>query len=207
MCLTSLRPFPCPHILGFLESLCLIVPISLKQLNLSCICLSKYYTSSCWQVVVKMSNIYPRDAEGPTTGIDDMTKMSYLNEPGLLHNLAIRYAINEIYVRLFMGISDSLGERKQIHYTSARDPNNNSLTLYRLILETFLLPSTHSKVFQICMMLMLWSSTREHHLGSWSLMFLQLLMSHIGELLFCFCPNFCFLMRWLDYHKLVAGLW
>ncbi|XP_022156587.1 myosin-11 isoform X2 [Momordica charantia] len=54
-------------------------------------------TSDGRQVVVKMSNIYPRDAEGPTTGIDDMTKMSYLNEPGLLHNLAIRYAINEIY--------------------------------------------------------------------------------------------------------------
>lgn len=46
-----------------------------------------------------MSNLYPRDSEAPATGIDDMTRMSYLNEPGLLHNLAIRYAINEIYVR------------------------------------------------------------------------------------------------------------
>ncbi|XP_038897457.1 myosin-11 isoform X2 [Benincasa hispida] len=54
-------------------------------------------TSDGRQVVVKMSNLYPRDAESPTTGIDDMTRMSYLNEPGLLHNLAIRYAINEIY--------------------------------------------------------------------------------------------------------------
>ncbi|TYK17988.1 myosin-16 isoform X4 [Cucumis melo var. makuwa] len=44
-----------------------------------------------------MSNLYPRDSEAPATGIDDMTRMSYLNEPGLLHNLAIRYAINEIY--------------------------------------------------------------------------------------------------------------
>ncbi|XP_023548553.1 myosin-11-like [Cucurbita pepo subsp. pepo] len=54
-------------------------------------------TSDGRQVVVKMSNLYPRDAEAPATGIDDMTRMSYLNEPGLLHNLAIRYAINEIY--------------------------------------------------------------------------------------------------------------
>ena len=32
-------------------------------------------------------------------GVDDMTKLSYLHEPGLLHNLASRYAIDEIYVR------------------------------------------------------------------------------------------------------------
>ena len=51
-------------------------------------------------MVVKLSNLYLRDAEAPATGIDDMTRMSYLNEPGLLHNLATRYGINEIYVRL-----------------------------------------------------------------------------------------------------------
>jgi len=28
-----------------------------------------------------------------------MTKLSYLHEPGVLHNLAIRYSFNEIYVR------------------------------------------------------------------------------------------------------------
>ena len=61
-----------------------------------------------------MSNLYPRDAEAPATGIDDMTRMSYLNEPGLLHNLAIRYAINEIYVRLFMGFDDSPGEKNRL---------------------------------------------------------------------------------------------
>lgn len=60
-----------------------------------------------------MSNLYPRDAEAPITGIDDMTRMSHLNEPGLLHNLAIRYAINEIYVRLFTGFSDSPGEKNR----------------------------------------------------------------------------------------------
>lgn len=99
-----------------------------------------------------MSNLYPRDAEAPTTGIDDMTRMSYLNEPGLLHNLAIRYAINEIYVRLFLGFDDLPGEGDRFIRLQLRIQNNNSLTLYRLILETFLLPSTHSKVFQVCMM-------------------------------------------------------
>ncbi|XP_022959885.1 myosin-9 isoform X3 [Cucurbita moschata] len=54
-------------------------------------------TSDGRQVVVKLSNLYLRDAEAPATGIDDMTRMSYLNEPGLLHNLATRYGINEIY--------------------------------------------------------------------------------------------------------------
>ncbi|KAG7025461.1 Myosin-11, partial [Cucurbita argyrosperma subsp. argyrosperma] len=56
-----------------------------------------YLLNLCWQVVVKLSNLYLRDAEAPATGTDDMTRMSYLNEPGLLHNLATRYGINEIY--------------------------------------------------------------------------------------------------------------
>ncbi|KAK8942215.1 hypothetical protein KSP40_PGU003308 [Platanthera guangdongensis] len=30
-------------------------------------------------------------------GVDDMTKLTYLNEPGVLYNLAKRYALNEIY--------------------------------------------------------------------------------------------------------------
>lgn len=30
-----------------------------------------------------------------------MTKLSYLHEPGVLHNLATRFEMNEIYVRLF----------------------------------------------------------------------------------------------------------
>ncbi|KDO68495.1 hypothetical protein CISIN_1g0481741mg, partial [Citrus sinensis] len=33
----------------------------------------------------------------PAGGADDMTKLSYLHEPGVLHNLATRYEINEIY--------------------------------------------------------------------------------------------------------------
>lgn len=31
-------------------------------------------------------------------GVDDMTKLTYLNEPGVLYNLARRYSLNEIYV-------------------------------------------------------------------------------------------------------------
>lgn len=30
--------------------------------------------------------------------MDDMTKLTYLNEPGVLYNLKRRYALNEIYV-------------------------------------------------------------------------------------------------------------
>lgn len=50
------------------------------------------------QVVVKASNIYPKDAEAPPCGVDDMTKLAYLHEPGVLDNLRSRYDINEIYV-------------------------------------------------------------------------------------------------------------
>ncbi|KAL4325114.1 hypothetical protein GQ457_11G003420 [Hibiscus cannabinus] len=48
-------------------------------------------------VVVKASNVYPKDAEAPSCGVDDMTKLAYLHEPGVLQNLRSRYDMNEIY--------------------------------------------------------------------------------------------------------------
>nr|KJB42401.1 hypothetical protein B456_007G150900 [Gossypium raimondii] len=48
-------------------------------------------------VVVKASNVYPKDAEAPPCGVDDMTKLAYLHEPGVLQNLRSRYDMNEIY--------------------------------------------------------------------------------------------------------------
>ncbi|XP_050366509.1 myosin-6 [Argentina anserina] len=48
-------------------------------------------------VVVKTSNAYPKDPEAPPCGVDDMTKLAYLHEPGVLDNLRARYDINEIY--------------------------------------------------------------------------------------------------------------
>ncbi|XP_028555703.1 myosin-9 [Dendrobium catenatum] len=35
--------------------------------------------------------------EAPPGGVDDMTKLSYLHEPGVLQNLSARYELNEIY--------------------------------------------------------------------------------------------------------------
>ncbi|KAL5538472.1 hypothetical protein UlMin_045759 [Ulmus minor] len=48
-------------------------------------------------VVVKASNVYAKDAEAPPCGVDDMTRLAYLHEPGVLANLRSRYDINEIY--------------------------------------------------------------------------------------------------------------
>lgn len=42
--------------------------------------------------------MFPKDTEAPPGGVDDMTKLSYLHEPGVLQNLATRYELNEIYV-------------------------------------------------------------------------------------------------------------
>lgn len=50
------------------------------------------------QVVASISSIYPKDTEAPPAGVDDMTKLAYLHEPGVLHNLDCRFALNEIYV-------------------------------------------------------------------------------------------------------------
>ncbi|XP_062173899.1 myosin-12 isoform X2 [Alnus glutinosa] len=48
-------------------------------------------------IIADISCIYPKDTEAPPAGVDDMTKLAYLHEPGVLHNLACRFALNEIY--------------------------------------------------------------------------------------------------------------
>ncbi|KAF1898314.1 hypothetical protein Lal_00033081 [Lupinus albus] len=48
-------------------------------------------------VVVKASRVYHKDTEAPPSGVDDMIKLAYLHEPGVLDNLRSRYDINEIY--------------------------------------------------------------------------------------------------------------
>lgn len=48
-------------------------------------------------VVASLGSIYPKDTEAPPSGVDDMTKLAYLHEPGVLHNLSCRYGLNEIY--------------------------------------------------------------------------------------------------------------
>ncbi|KAI4377017.1 hypothetical protein MLD38_014713 [Melastoma candidum] len=50
------------------------------------------------EVVVERRKVNLRDAdEDDHGGVDDMTKLTYLNEPGVLYNIERRYALNEIY--------------------------------------------------------------------------------------------------------------
>ncbi|XP_021321162.1 protein OPAQUE1 isoform X3 [Sorghum bicolor] len=49
------------------------------------------------KAVVDGRKVLPRDTEGDLAGVDDMTKLVYLHEPGVLCNLALRYTLNEIY--------------------------------------------------------------------------------------------------------------
>ncbi|AQK76173.1 myosin2 [Zea mays] len=48
-------------------------------------------------VTVKASNVHAKDPEEAPCGVDDMTKLAYLHEPGVLQNLKARYDMNEIY--------------------------------------------------------------------------------------------------------------
>ncbi|KAL8171461.1 hypothetical protein V2J09_023265 [Rumex salicifolius] len=48
-------------------------------------------------VTINASNIHIKDTEAPSTGVDDMTKLAYLHEPGVLENLKRRYDTDEIY--------------------------------------------------------------------------------------------------------------
>ncbi|CAN4102475.1 unnamed protein product [Withania somnifera] len=54
-------------------------------------------TSNGKEVVANITKVFPKDTEAPPGGVDDMTKLSYLHEPGVLQNLATRYELNEIY--------------------------------------------------------------------------------------------------------------
>ncbi|GMN63257.1 hypothetical protein TIFTF001_032374 [Ficus carica] len=55
-------------------------------------------TVSGKKVSVSPEKLFPRDAdEEEHGGVDDMTKLTYLNEPGVLYNLQRRYALNDIY--------------------------------------------------------------------------------------------------------------
>eukprot|EP00268_Persea_americana_P060201 TRINITY_DN7465_c0_g1_i4.p1 TRINITY_DN7465_c0_g1~~TRINITY_DN7465_c0_g1_i4.p1 ORF type:complete len:1579 (-),score=282.61 TRINITY_DN7465_c0_g1_i4:597-5333(-) len=52
------------------------------------------------KITTSGEKLLPRDPEADGAdhgGVDDMTKLTYLNEPGVLYNLARRYALNEIY--------------------------------------------------------------------------------------------------------------
>lgn len=51
------------------------------------------------QVYASPEKLLPRDAdEEEHGGFEDMTRLAYLNEPGVLFNLRRRYALNDIYV-------------------------------------------------------------------------------------------------------------
>nr|XP_043620465.1 myosin-15 [Erigeron canadensis] len=54
-------------------------------------------TDSGKQVSTSAEKLLLRDADADYGGVDDMTKLAYLNEPGVLDNLKKRYALNEIY--------------------------------------------------------------------------------------------------------------
>lgn len=72
------------------------------------------------------------DMEAPTDGVDDMTKLAYLHEPGVLHNLETRYMMNEIYVRLpptfsLKSVSVYLDGRQKLKLQLCMDISYNNL--------------------------------------------------------------------------------
>ncbi|CAN6677516.1 unnamed protein product [Malus baccata var. baccata] len=66
-----------------------VVGVNNEEIEINC--------TSGKTVTVTASSVYPKDPEFPQCGVDDMTKLAYLHEPGVLQNLKSRYTINEIY--------------------------------------------------------------------------------------------------------------
>ena len=53
-------------------------------------------------MVEDISNAHPKYIEALPRGVDDMTKLAYLHEPRVLHNLSTRYELNEICVSVLV---------------------------------------------------------------------------------------------------------
>jgi hypothetical protein len=66
--------------------------------------------------------LLPRDTDEDLGGghVDDMTKLTYLNEPGVLYNLKRRYALNEIYVSCSPAIFLSDGKDSHLNLAPAK---------------------------------------------------------------------------------------
>lgn len=59
---------------------------------------SSYLAILFYQVLSSPERLLLRDPDADLGGVDDMTKLAYLNEPGVLYNLERRYALDSIYV-------------------------------------------------------------------------------------------------------------
>ncbi|XP_024385122.1 myosin-9 isoform X2 [Physcomitrium patens] len=58
---------------------------------------AKVRTTKGNEVTTSLSNVHAKDPDAQPGGVDDMTKLAYLHEPGVLYNLASRYELDEIY--------------------------------------------------------------------------------------------------------------
>ncbi|KAH0850671.1 hypothetical protein HID58_069290, partial [Brassica napus] len=59
-------------------------------------------------IVASISSLYPKNTEAPPAGVDDMTKLAYLHQPEVLHNLACWLSLNEIYAMINEAKSKSI---------------------------------------------------------------------------------------------------
>jgi hypothetical protein len=50
------------------------------------------------KVICRVASLHPKDSDAQPGGVDDMTKLVHLHEPGVFYNLASRYELDDIYV-------------------------------------------------------------------------------------------------------------
>ncbi|KAD3067792.1 hypothetical protein E3N88_35705 [Mikania micrantha] len=69
----------------------------------------------------KSSNVYPKDAKAPPCGVDDMTKLAYLHEPGTLEENT-RHLIN---MAVILGRDDEIRFAQRIVRGDVPEPLKN----------------------------------------------------------------------------------
>ena len=138
------------------------------------------------QVTVNASNIYPKDVEAPASGVEDMTRLAYLHEPGVLQNLQSRYDINEIYVSYSQVIASPC-------YLLLFFLLDWILFTIRHTQEAYWLLLTPLEDFHIYTVAIWWLNIKEPPLVSWVHILLLLQMLLIGNVALTHClPLFFF---------------
>lgn len=135
--------------------------------------------------------------EAPAGGVDDMTKLSYLHEPGVLQNLKTRYELNEIYVCIPFTFTYYLLFSLPHPLLTYFLHSNLHIIISLLFLwhvrhtpEIFSLQSIRSRDCLISMTVTWCNNTREHPLENLALMYLLLLMSLTGYIYFALPPTY-----------------
>ncbi|CAK9224414.1 unnamed protein product [Sphagnum troendelagicum] len=80
------------------DLLCNLDPCSVLLVKIESIEILMEFDRMLHKVVCQVASVHPKDSDAQPGGVDNMTKLARLHEPGVVYNLASRYELDNIYV-------------------------------------------------------------------------------------------------------------